>query len=157
MNRLLSAIKTSTHKVRLPTTASNCYLRTSAPAISIAELRQNLPNSTRTTNHKMSGGTATIAIGQMRSTKDKLANRVQVQEIVELAVKQNASVCISLRLSSRCSNTTEHSFISFHLSVNSLSSYQNAVIMLGRIVMKCWHWPNLYMARPSPITRNWQK
>lgn len=86
----------------------------------------------------MSGGTATIAIGQMRSTKDKQANRVQVQEIVELAAKQNASVCISLGL-----NTAEHSFISFHLSVNSLSSYQNAVIMLERIVMKCWHWPNL--------------
>lgn len=39
------------------------------------------------------GGTATIAIGQMRSTNDKNSNRNQVQEIVKLAVQQNASVC----------------------------------------------------------------
>ena len=35
----------------------------------------------------------TIAIGQMRSTNDKAANRQQVQQIVESALQENASVC----------------------------------------------------------------
>lgn len=35
-----------------------------------------------------------IAIGQMRSTNDKAANRQQVQQIVESASQENASVCI---------------------------------------------------------------
>lgn len=42
----------------------------------------------------MDDDTATIAIGQMRSTNDKPSNRDQVQRIVKLAVQQNASVCI---------------------------------------------------------------
>lgn len=33
-----------------------------------------------------------IAIGQMRSTNDKIANRQQVQQIVEKAAQKNASV-----------------------------------------------------------------
>lgn len=33
-----------------------------------------------------------IAIGQMRSTNNKLDNRQQVQQIVELAAQENASV-----------------------------------------------------------------
>lgn len=33
-----------------------------------------------------------IAIGQMRSTNDKIANRQQVQQIVESAAQKNASV-----------------------------------------------------------------
>lgn len=37
----------------------------------------------------------TIAIGQMRATNDKLSNRQQVQQIVESAAQQNASVCIT--------------------------------------------------------------
>lgn len=35
-----------------------------------------------------------IAIGQMRATNDKAANRQQVQKIVESAAKDNACVCI---------------------------------------------------------------
>lgn len=35
-----------------------------------------------------------IAIGQMRATNDKIANRQQVQQIVEYAAKENACVCI---------------------------------------------------------------
>lgn len=42
----------------------------------------------------MEGRTATIAIGQMRSTNDKELNRRQVHEIVQLAVQQKANVCI---------------------------------------------------------------
>lgn len=34
-----------------------------------------------------------IAIGQMRSTNDKAANRQQVQQIVESASQENACVC----------------------------------------------------------------
>lgn len=38
----------------------------------------------------------TIAIGQMRSTNDKIANRQQVQQIVESAAKKNACVRVIL-------------------------------------------------------------
>lgn len=47
----------------------------------------------------MDGDRTTIAIGQMRSTNDKQSNRDQVQEIVKLAVQQNASVSIILNRS----------------------------------------------------------
>lgn len=36
-----------------------------------------------------------IAIGQMRSTNDKAANREQVQQIVESASQENACVCLA--------------------------------------------------------------
>lgn len=39
-----------------------------------------------------------IAIGQMRSTNDKASNRQQVQQIVESASQENASVCYSWSL-----------------------------------------------------------
>lgn len=100
MFRFISAIKTITPKIPLPTTAIAGFQRTSASVGSIVELRQKVLYSTKVEN-KMGDDAATIAIGQMRSTNDKQSNRDQVQEIVKLAVQQKASVCILNSLTSR--------------------------------------------------------
>lgn len=39
-----------------------------------------------------------IAIGQMRATNDKAANRQQVQQIVDSAAEKNACVCIPMSM-----------------------------------------------------------
>lgn len=43
-----------------------------------------------------------IAIGQMRASNDKAANRQQVQQIVENATKENACVCTFLLVRLKC-------------------------------------------------------
>lgn len=93
MNRLVCATKIITQKVLLPTTANISYQRNSILLAATVEHRQKVLHSTKTSN-KMGSGSATIAIGQMRSTNDKKSNRDQVQEIIRLAVQQNAGVCI---------------------------------------------------------------
>lgn len=94
MNRLVFATKTITQKVLPPTTANISHQRNSILLAATVEHRQKVLRSTKASNKMGSGNTATIAIGQMRSTNDKKSNRDQVQEIIRLAVQQNAGVCI---------------------------------------------------------------
>lgn len=61
----------------------------------------------------------TIAIGQMRSTNDKIANRQQVQQIVESAAQKNACVRVILLNALRMHYfpSIEDKFTHVHLSL----------------------------------------
>lgn len=73
-----------------------------------------------------------IAIAQMCSTNDKTANRLQVQEIIETAVKQNACVSTHFQKTSILNTNINYKSIFFF----SLCSCQNAVITLEAIAKK---------------------
>lgn len=98
-----------------------------------------LGNSSGKANTEME---RTIAIGQMCATNDKLANRQQVQLIVESAVEQRACVSFfgfgKFRLK-KCSIKIRI-LIGINFIVCSLSFYLSAVIMLERIKMKRSLW-----------------
>lgn len=70
-------------------------LSKSSPAYCLLKASFSISCKVNKNNNKME---KIIAIGQMCATNDKAANRLQSQEIIETAVKQNACVGVFFKV-----------------------------------------------------------